>query len=87
MAPCGGNVVTPRMIRKGEVHIGDKIKLEEASAAVPTEATASAEPAAIRTAAENAVDCRIRNNAVINGAFNTLFRQTIAKSTAQPHFL
>ena len=60
MAPCGGNIVTPRMIRKGEVHIGDKIKLEEASAAVPTEATASAEPAAIRTAAENAVEVQTR---------------------------
>ena len=32
MAPCGGNIVTQKMIKKGEIHIGDKIMLEEASA-------------------------------------------------------
>lgn len=70
MAPCGGNFVTPKMIRKGEVHIGDKIKLEEtsapapsaeiASAAAPAETTAPAEPAAIQTAAENVVEVQTR---------------------------
>lgn len=68
MAPCGGNFVTPKMIRKGEVHIGDKIKLEEASApaaevvttAAPAKAAAPAEPAAIQAAAENAVEVQTR---------------------------
>lgn len=68
MAPCGGNFVTPKMIRKGEVHIGDKIKLEEASApaaevvttAAPAKAQASAEPASIQDAAENAVEVQTR---------------------------
>ena len=68
MAPCGGNFVTPKMIRKGEIHIGDKIKLEEASApaaevvvtAAPAEAQASAEPASIKDTAENAVEVQTR---------------------------
>lgn len=68
MAPCGGNFVTPKMIRKGEVHIGDKIKLEEASApaaevvttAAPAKAAAPAEPAAIQASAENAVEVQTR---------------------------
>ena len=68
MAPCGGNFVTPKMIRKGEVHIGDKIKLEEASApaaevvttAAPAKAAVPAEPAAIQAAAENAVEVQTR---------------------------
>lgn len=28
MAPCSGNVITPKMIRTGQVHIGDKIEFE-----------------------------------------------------------
>ena len=68
MAPCGGNIVTPKMIRKGEVHIGDKIKLEEASApapevvttVAPAEAQAPAEPAATQAAAENVVEVQTR---------------------------
>ena len=61
MAPCGGNIVTPKMIRKGEIHIGDRIHFEEASAptvpasAVP-EAPAPAETSAIPTQAESAVE-------------------------------
>ena len=47
MAPCGGNVVTPKMIRKGEIHIGDRIKFEETAASVPA-------------AAENAVEVQTR---------------------------
>ena len=65
MAPCGGNIVTPKMIRKGEIHIGDRIHFEEASAptvpasAVPAkapEAPAPAETSAIPTQAESAVE-------------------------------
>ena len=40
MAPCGGNIVTPKMIRKGEIHIGDRIQIEEASAPAPEAAIA-----------------------------------------------
>lgn len=29
MAPCSGNVITPKMIRTGQVHIGDKIEFEK----------------------------------------------------------
>ena len=72
MAPCGGNIVTPKMIKKGEIHIGDKIMLEEASApaseaslAVSTadtvsgavsSATAAEIPAASVAASESAVE-------------------------------
>ena len=42
MAPCGGNIVTPRMIKKGEIHIGDRIQIEEASAPAPEAAIAVA---------------------------------------------
>ena len=72
MAPCGGNIVTPKMIKKGEIHIGDKIMLEEASAPAPEAAlavspaetvsaavssvTAAEIPAASGAASENAVE-------------------------------
>lgn len=65
MAPCGGNVVTPKMIRKGEIHIGDRIKFEEA-AAVPASVVpasvvpASANAASVPAAAENAVEVQTR---------------------------
>ena len=76
MAPCGGNIVTPKMIRKGEIHIGDRIQIEEASAAAPEAAvavspaetvsaavssvTAAEIPAASGAASENAVDVQTR---------------------------
>lgn len=72
MAPCGGNIVTPKMIKKGEIHIGDKIVLEEASAPAPeaalavspaetvsaavSSATAAEIPAASVAASESAVE-------------------------------
>ena len=72
MAPCGGNIVTPKMIKKGEIHIGDKIMLEEASAPAPeaalavspaetvsaavSSATAAEIPAASVAASESAVE-------------------------------
>ena len=72
MAPCGGNIVTPKMIKKGEIHIGDKIMLEEASApaseaslavspaetvsAAVSSATAAEIPAASVAASESAVE-------------------------------
>ena len=55
MAPCGGNVVTPKMIRKGEIHIGDRIKFEEAAAV-----SASANAASVPAAAESAVEVQTR---------------------------
>lgn len=76
MAPCGGNIVTPKMIKKGEIHIGDKIMLEEASAPAPEAAlavspaetvsaavssvTAAEIPAASGAASENAVEVQTR---------------------------
>ena len=76
MAPCGGNIVTPKMIKKGEIHIGDKIMLEEASAPAPeaalavspaetvsaavSSATAAEIPAASVAASENAVEVQTR---------------------------
>ena len=76
MAPCGGNIVTPKMIRKGEIHIGDRIMLEEASAPAPEAAlavspaetvsaavssvTAAEIPAASGAASENAVEVQTR---------------------------
>ena len=70
MAPCGGNVVTPKMIRKGEIHIGDRIEFEEVSAAavpasanaatVPAAAPASSETASIPAAADKAVEVQTR---------------------------
>ena len=76
MAPCGGNIVTPKMIKKGEIHIGDKIVLEEASAPAPEAAvavspaetvsaavssvTAAEIPAASGAASENAVEVQTR---------------------------
>ena len=76
MAPCGGNIVTPKMIKKGEIHIGDKIVLEEASAPAPEAAvavspaetvsaavssvTAAEIPAASVAASENAVEVQTR---------------------------
>ena len=76
MAPCGGNIVTPKMIKKGEIHIGDKIMLEEASAPAPeaalavspaetvsaavSSATAAEIPAASGAASENAVEVQTR---------------------------
>ena len=72
MAPCGGNIVTPKMIKKGEIHIGDKVMLEEASAPAPeaalavspaetvsaavSSATAAEIPAASVAASESAVE-------------------------------
>lgn len=72
MAPCGGNIVTPRMIKKGEIHIGDRIQIEEASAPAPeaalavspaetvsaavSSATAAEIPAASVAASESAVE-------------------------------
>ena len=32
MAPCGGNIVTPKMIKKGQIQVGDRIKFEDAEA-------------------------------------------------------
>ena len=71
MAPCGGNIVTPRMIKKAEIHIGDRIQIEESSAPAPeaavavspaetvsaavSSATAAEIPAASVAASENAV--------------------------------
>ena len=76
MAPCGGNIVTPKMIRKGEIHIGDRIQIEEASAPAPEAAvavspaetvsaavssvTAAEIPAASGAASENAVEVQTR---------------------------
>ena len=76
MAPCGGNIVTPKMIRKGEIHIGDRIQIEEASAPAPeaavavspaetvsaavSSATAAEIPAASGAASENAVEVQTR---------------------------
>ena len=76
MAPCGGNIVTPRMIKKGEIHIGDRIQIEEASAPAPeaavavspaetvsaavSSATAAEIPAASGAASENAVEVQTR---------------------------
>ena len=76
MAPCGGNIVTPKMIRKGEIHIGDRIQIEEASAPAPEAAvavspaetvsaavssvTAAEIPAASGVASENAVEVQTR---------------------------
>ena len=76
MAPCGGNIITPKMIKKGEIHIGDKIVLEEASAPAPEAAvavspaetvsaavssvTAAEIPAASGAASENAVEVQTR---------------------------
>ena len=76
MAPCGGNIVTPRMIKKGEIHIGDRIQIEEASAPAPeaavavspadtvsgavSSATAAEIPAASVAASENAVEVQTR---------------------------
>ncbi len=76
MAPCGGNIVTPKMIRKGEIHIGDRIQIEEASAPAPEAAvavspaetvsaavssvTAAEIPAASGAASENAVGVQTR---------------------------
>ena len=76
MAPCGGNIVTPRMIKKGEIHIGDRIQIEESSAPAPEAAVAvspaetvsaavssvmAAEiPAASGAASENAVEVQTR---------------------------
>ena len=31
MAPCGGNIVTPKMIKKGQIQVGDRIKFEDAA--------------------------------------------------------
>ena len=39
MAPCNSNVITPRMIRKGQIQIGDKIEFEPTA-----HVAASAEP-------------------------------------------
>lgn len=54
MAPCGGNIVTPRMIKKGEIHIGDRIQIEEASAPAP-EAAMAVSPAETVSAAVSSV--------------------------------
>ena len=54
MAPCGGNIVTPKMIRKGEIHIGDRIQIEEASAPAP-EAAVAVSPAETVSAAVSSV--------------------------------
>ena len=76
MAPCGGNIVTPRMIKKGEINIGDRIQIEESSAPAPEAAvavspaetvsaavssvTAAEIPAASGAASENAVEVQTR---------------------------
>ena len=39
MAPCSGNVITPRMIRRGQVQIGDKIELEDMRVSISKENT------------------------------------------------
>ena len=99
MAPCGGNIVTPKMIKKGEIHIGDKIMLEEASAPAPeaalavspaetvsaavSSATAAEIPAASVAASENAVG--------VQGTFTdesgVTRRQTLApQMQQQPEF-
>lgn len=62
MAPCGGNIVTPKMIRKGEIHIGDRIQMDEteasAATAAPAQTTAPSGREAVQTAApaQNAKD-------------------------------
>ena len=39
MAPCSGNVITPRMIRRGQVQIGDKIEMEDMRVSISEENT------------------------------------------------
>lgn len=39
MAPCSTNIITPKMIRRGEIQIGDRIEFEDIPAAAPGEAT------------------------------------------------
>ena len=75
MAPCGGNVVTPKMIRKGQIQIGDKIQFEEVAtptpvapafqasakaSPAPSEVPVSAESTAIPASADKAVEAQTR---------------------------
>ena len=54
MAPCSGSVITPRMIRRGQVQIGDKIELEDVRVSVSEENTKEA----VSVSAEAAVSQR-----------------------------
>lgn len=54
MAPCSGNVITPRMIRRGQVQIGDKIEMEDMRVSVSEENTKEA----VSVSAEAAVSQR-----------------------------
>ena len=59
MAPCGGNIVTPKMIRKGEIHIGDRIQIEEASAPAPEAAVAVSPAETVSAAVSSATAAEI----------------------------
>lgn len=51
MAPCSHNVITPTMIRRGEIQIGDKIEFEDIPASAPAPApTAAEEPVYVSAA-------------------------------------
>lgn len=54
MTPCSGSVITPRMIRRGQVQIGDKIELEDMRVSVSEENTKEA----VSVSAEAAVSQR-----------------------------
>lgn len=54
MAPCSGSVITPKMIRRGQVQIGDKIELEDVRVSVSEENTKEA----VSVSAEAAVSQR-----------------------------
>lgn len=52
MAPCSGNVITPRMIRRGQVQIGDKIEFEDMRVSA-FDTSEEAIPEAVSAAAES----------------------------------
>lgn len=55
MAPCSGNVITPRMIRRGQVQIGDKIELEDMRVSVSEETMPETVSAAAETASSRSM--------------------------------
>lgn len=89
MTPCGGNVVTPRMIRKGEIHIGDKIQFEEASApaAQKAEAAAATASASVEPAAANAVETQMQiPSRTVTDDNGVTRRQAASPQMQQPEF-
>ncbi len=56
MTPCGMNQVTPAMIRKGQMTVGDKIIFEEAAAAAVEAAAGSVETSAQAAKAAEAAE-------------------------------